>query len=321
MNNYADYYNLPNFVKNQITTISDIYKNNNNVQSFYNSILADANLTKNTSHQDLLNYSVLKKITTKHILEYNYDKLECYSDDNKKITLTKLIKPDKRGHPSRTSKHAVVLGGMLNDKEVVVKYYEADDEKIDISFEIGIYNKLLNMGCKVPWFNDQFMVLNKRVLVIEKLDKLDKNDDIYKIGMSVISQLSYLHTFAIHNDIKPDNIMKKTVDGKTHYYLIDYGGVATSKLCCGYKRRIWSPRWTCQERGAHNQVTNPKHDFIELAYTLNYIHKGCSYNGYKDICKTHLGKFDSFVKTLGKHHTKNINYEEVVDIFRSYSKN
>jgi hypothetical protein len=315
---YPDYTNLPSFVKNQLTSISKLYKNNNDVLKLHNKINNKATGDKSIE-TDLFNHTIMTKFTTKYLLEYHYDALECYSND-KKIKLTKLIKPDKAAN--KTSKHAVVLEGIYEGNPIIVKHYEPDD--IDITYEIDIYNKLRNIGCKIPIFNDQFMVLDKRVLALEKLEKLDKNDNIYKIGMHVVSQLSYLHTFAIHNDIKPDNIMKKIIDEKPYYYLIDYGGVATSKLCCGYKRRIWSPKWTCQERGMHNQVTHPKHDFIELGYTLNFIHKGFDNNSFKNICKTHLGKYDEFVKSLGKHNDKHYNkaidYKMVINIFKSYLK-
>lgn len=315
---YSEYHNLPIFVKKQLTDISKLYKNDHEIKKFYSGLINNTDIPNTASDDDLFNYSILVKLKTKHILEYNYSLLECYSSDGKKIKLTKLIKPDKSKNKNKTSKHAVVLEGIYDETPVIIKYYEMNDDDIDITYEIDIYHKLKNMECNIPQFDDQFMVLNKRVLMLEKLEKLDKHDNIYKIGMNIVSQLSYLHTFAIHNDIKPDNIMKKMIDGKPYYYLIDYGGVSTTKLCCGYKRRIWSPHWTCQERGAHNQVTQPKHDFIELGYTLNYMHKGFNFKSYKNICNTHLGKYNDFVKSLEKHGNKQIDYKMVVNIFKSY---
>ena len=299
MVSFDEYEKLPAHVKAQLTTISKTYKNK-----------VDLNRSpdKKMQGQDLINWAVVSNNTIKSLLENHYDVLECYSDDGDRIVMGEVLK---------SGRHAVVVSGVYGEREVIVKYYERDERKIDVTYEIGIYRKLAELDCKIPWFSDKFMMLGKRVLVVEKLLPLGKDDNIYKIGMSVVEQLSYLHTFAIHNDIKPDNIMKKIVDGKPEYYLIDYGGVTLEKLCCGFRRKIWSPKWTCQPRGGHNQVTYPKHDFIELVLTLNYIHRGCSYRNYKKICEKCLGGFNSHAVGLGKKMRDQIDYDEIIEILRA----
>ena len=307
MIDFNEYANLSSSVKKQITNISKIYRNNSDIVKLQNEIIKKRNNSDDTA-QDTFNLALLQKYNTKSLIEDHYKLLECYSDvDDDKVKLTRIIKKKR---------HAVIVEGTYNARRVVVKYYEKDDKGFDTNFEINIYKKLHKLGSKLPWYSDKFMILNKRVLVIEKLEKLDKTDNINKIGTSIVAQLSYLHTFAMHNDIKPDNIMKKTIDGKREYFLIDYGGVSIEKFCCGYRRRIWTEDWTCQKKGEHDQLTYPKHDFTELAITLNFIHNGFSYKDYKTICKNHLGKFNSFINKLNKQNYSEIDYNHVVSLFK-----
>lgn len=236
--------------------------------------------------------------------------LYCYSKDNTEtIRIKKLL---------TTHKNTVVLVGKYNDKSVIIKYYKS--EKRDTTYEMSIYKRLDKMGCKLPWYSTKFLFMGSKVLVMEKLYKIDKHDDIYSMGKSVVSQLSYLHRFAIHNDIKPGNIMKRKNDSgsedKYSYFLIDFGGVSTEKMKYGYRRWIWTASWTCQPRGQKDQISTPKHDFIELAYTLNYIHNKCDKEGFKEICPECLGKYYKYIRRLGKSDYHDIDYRHVAGLLK-----
>lgn len=314
MNTVTKYSNIDRHTKIQIKNLARYYKNNPYVKR-------DIILMKNEHKQnerrttyddkpprlnkknkrDIFRMALLKNISLREVLEKHYDKLYCYSLNSDSIIQLE--------HVLATHKNTVVLLGTHNNQKVVIKYYKSN--KKDTAHEIDIYAKLQKMGCNLPWFSKQFMILGQPVLVMERLSKINKRDDIYKIGNAVIEQLSYLHRFGLHNDIKPDNIMKKKVGDRYEYYLIDYGGVSTEKMRYGYHRWIWTEKWTCQKKGEHNQISTPKHDFIELAYTLNYIHNECNKENFKNICSNCLGKYYDYVLTLENREYKNINYEYI----------
>jgi hypothetical protein len=229
----------------------------------------------------------------------------CYDLNNRRIN---FIKPLKIG------KHACVMLGYFENKdnslelqdyakdifssthpekdELVIKWYQS--EKRDVTFESGIYKKLSEMGCPLPYFSTNFMYWNQPVLVIEKLEEIGFDDDEKLVGVHVIFQLFYIHKLGVHCDIKPQNIMKKRTKKETHYYLIDFGGLATEKFHDGYRRWLWSPKWSSQKPHKKNQIVYPKHDLIELAFTLNYIKT----KGSDDFRNNFKGKLLRFVKYL-----------------------
>jgi serine/threonine protein kinase len=103
--------------------------------------------------------------------------------------------------------------------------------------------------------------------------------------MKVLEQLSKLHEFACHNDIKPQNIMLENDDyegkkvsfdpelklGHSKVYLIDYGGATREKLDNGFRRQIWTGAYTSQRPHSKMQFTCAKFDFIELIFTIQAI--------------------------------------------------
>ena len=196
--------------------------------------------------------------TWKMMIEIYFDCLRCYSDDGEYIVLTKFIK---------NSKNVKIIQGKLNDRDVVIKYTRDNM----VNKEIEHYNRLMNMGCSLPWFSNKFKFWRDTVLVLEKLEPITQYDDEYKIGRHVIKQLRHVHTFGCHSDIKPSNIMKKKVNKKYKYFLIDYGGMATKPLNDGYRRWTWTKNWTTQDYHVKNQVITPRHDLLELCVVLNAI--------------------------------------------------
>ncbi|SPN79902.1 Protein kinase [Cedratvirus Zaza IHUMI] len=164
-----------------------------------------------------------------------------------------------------TDNFTACTSGYTSRDALVVKWFRNQD--MDITFEMGLYKKLRLLGCPLPYFSCSYRFWKDKVLLMEELESLSEEDDPYQVGVCVLEQLSYLHTFAVHSDIKPNNIMRK---GK-RYYLIDFGGVALKRLDYGYKRWNWSEKWTSQKMHVKNQITTAKNDLIELGYTLNYL--------------------------------------------------
>uniref|UniRef100_A0A6C0BMX2 Protein kinase domain-containing protein n=1 Tax=viral metagenome TaxID=1070528 RepID=A0A6C0BMX2_9ZZZZ len=196
-----------------------------------------------------------------------FGRINCYTHSSGEvIILRKFIK---------NSKGVRVILGMLNGREVVVK--SINSTRHTIRDETSVYQSLKEDGCQVPWFRGDFYFWGQPVLVLEKLEPLDEYDDEFKLGREIIRQLEYVHEFGCHSDIKPQNIMKRvTKKGQKRicqYFLIDYGGVASERLDHGYKRWIWTHKWTSQKphaQGAERVITCTN-DFVELAYVMRAI--------------------------------------------------
>lgn len=216
-------------------------------------------------------------------------------------------KKDKRYHlekPFSKGKHVRLLKTV--EKPYIVKWYRSGDRTA--AYEIEVYKRLKSLGCPLPYFSPNYLFWEEPVLVMEELSPLGKNEDVYKLGRQVIIQLSYLHTFGVHCDIKPDNILKR---GET-YFLIDFGGVAQTKLKWGYKRWIWSKHWTSQVAHSKKQVASPKHDFKELAFTMNAL-KNPGVN-HREEFSGRLGEFIKRVDKIDKRRVLPKDYEDLIKI-------
>lgn len=315
------YENLPRPLKNQLNDLIDIYSNNEKVKTTFYDLLNEFDKKHpditNTIKRKLFKYSIFKSFSTKEILESrHYNSLYCYSDDHEIITFNKLIK---------SGKHCVVLEGRLSNSPVIVKWYQSN--KRDCTYESNIYKRLNDDGCDTPWFSSKFKFWNSPVLVLEKLHSLNQYDDEYKLGIHIIRQLKFLHKFGIHSDIKPQNIMKrisKSSSGKetVKYLLIDFGGVALDPLDYGYRRWIWSPKWTCQPMHKKNQIVTPKHDFLELAFTIkciqNWRHsRGKTDGNCKEGFKGRLKKYFDHIMSLDHKSISDSSYSSIISIFKS----
>jgi hypothetical protein len=131
--------------------------------------------------------------------------------------------------------------------------YLAREEKTDVLWvvkwdredtvlkEIANYKRIQKYGGKIPNVKDtKWMAAGKPVLVIEKLDKLDLTDDEYEIGVQLLeTQFPYLHQFAVHADLKPDNIMKRP--GTREYFIIDMDLTTEKVVGNCYERTHWTP--------------------------------------------------------------------------------
>lgn len=106
-------------------------------------------------------------------------------------------------------------------------------------------------------------------------------DNIFEIDVDILKQLQIIHKFGVHNDIKPQHILRRS-DGK--YFLIGLETIATNKDHSrgGYLRKVWTPKYTSQEPHECGQITRPYNDFMELGSCLNAL-----YNVRRQISKNH----------------------------------
>jgi serine/threonine protein kinase len=206
-----------------------------------------------------------------------------------------------------------VIQGTLNDKEVCIKYYKS--EKRDIGYEISIYEYLDTLGVNLPWYSTEFYVLDHKVLVIEKLEKLSSHDDEYQMAHDIVSQLRKVKCRGVHSDIKPSNIMKK----EGQYTLIDFGGFTREKLEHGYRRWVWTEQWTSQRMHEKKQITTPKHDLVELCFSIKHIQnlksgKKSDDKNTKSGFSGRLLKFHERVMKINPKHVKDEDYLDLLDI-------
>lgn len=154
----------------------------------------------------------------------------------------------------------------INRKEVVLKWSLQETQ-----VEIDNWATVKWLGIPTPIIDGNFKLMDFPVIVLARLYPLDATDDPYKVGKSVLKDLSKLHKVCCHSDLKPDNIMKFIPeDKKAIYYIIDYGSTSTEKLYYGYRRRVWTPLYKSQVPMT-NQVTTAKYDLLELLFTINSL--------------------------------------------------
>jgi hypothetical protein len=225
--------------------------------------------------------------------------------------------------------HVCLLSGWISfaDAKVpaVCKYYKS--VKRTINYEMNCYKKLRDTGADVPWMTSSYMLLGEPVLIVERLNILDETDKPEQVGIDVLKQLRYLHTFGVHSDLKPGNIMCRRRDYECYvdnpetclkYLIIDHGGTAIDKLEHGYRRFTWNPKFTSQEKGARNQVTTPVNDFLELGYTMNFlsqINKMRKFDHRKDF----HGKIKNYMNIVLHLDSKNISndiYDKLIEVLQ-----
>lgn len=324
-----EYERLPKPLKKQLSKISKIFSSN----SFFREKAVKAMSKKFKISEELpkdlksimIKLYVLKKLNPFQILsnEFFFKVTYCYDEKGNIINLKKIIKVGKHACVSvgylknQSENYKKVIDASLGQRseeqcEVVVKWYKS--EKHDISFECAIYRKLNQLGCPLPFFSTKFKFWNEPVLVIEKLRPIDTDDDPCDIGIHVLYQLFFLHKFGVHCDIKPQNIMKKYKNGP-QYFLIDFGGVATESLGNGFRRWLWSPKWTSQKPHQKDQVVFPIHDLIELGFTMNYIKTRGNEANFKKNFRGPLLSYMKYIRRIG-FRPVTIDYINLIDILR-----
>lgn len=251
----------------------------------------------NVNKQLLFHLFLVQYLTPRELFHKQlFPILTCYDKNEKKPNI-RLLDVLKYG------KHACVLVGEVQEKnttrQVIVKWYQSNST--DIEYEVNIYKRLDSMGCPLLRFTSSYKFWNSPVLVLEKLEPLTFNDDKYEMGKQIIYQLTFLHQFGVHCDIKPQNIMKRT-GKKLEYFLIDFGGVATEPLDYGFKRWLWSPKWSSQKPHEEDQITTPVYDLVELGYTMKCLQNWVLSQGKNDgECRSGFkGRLRKYMEYVGK---------------------
>ena len=152
-------------------------------------------------------FKVLKQI--KHTDEV-FEILKLYNPKTKKkIKLIKSL--------GIASDQNVFLAEDDYGREWVIKY--AEDESMDENENI---NRIRDEGgTTFEVSNGWHLSKSETVLVMERLLPIDEYDDEYEMGRQLIPQLQSMHKFALHEDLKPDNIMKRNTPNGPLFFIID----------------------------------------------------------------------------------------------------
>lgn len=167
----------------------------------------------------------------------------------------------------------VYLARDNKNTEWVVKWEQFNDRRFK---QIDNYKKLESMGAQVPIVIDDYTLLGQSVLVIERLEKLDGNDNISDVAKQLLTtQLKYIHKFGVYNDLKPDNIMKKRLlDNSKRYFIIDMD-ISTKRIPNNFKmyaRNISTPYYCSQMIiSSECNSTSYRADLFELSFVLNEL--------------------------------------------------
>jgi hypothetical protein len=207
-----------------------------------------------------------------------------------------------------------ILRGNMMGNNVIVKFYYRTYTNHGVTRlsrttenENNIYERL---GKPKPCISTSYRLLGVPVLVMEEMDDVDGSCNEYEMAEQVVRQLKPLHNFGVHCDIKPGNVMRCKKD-PTKFYVIDYGGVATTRSSRGgFERHTCSPLWTSQKRrtpGGERTVCSAKHDMMELAYTMNTVRlmrKGIPYkvkdksDPIRNTLRGRIKRFYEYAKSL-----------------------
>ncbi|AHH01974.1 hypothetical protein pv_408 [Pithovirus sibericum] len=306
MSNLSWFRNLPEALREQLMDVCDDFSKDERVRSELEKLRSKHGKQKK---EVLLAVAVLTRIPPTELMNEKWlRKLCCYHyKRDKTLTLSKPFTSGKHVRLFHTKDH--------RGRALVAKWYRSGSRSAD--YEIQVYRKLKHLGCPLPYFSKSYRFWNDPVLVMEKLDELGPDEDYYQMGREVLDQLRYLHSFAIHNDIKIGNVMKKVSRGETTYYLIDYGGVAQERLEHGFRRWIWSKHWTSQKPHKSEQVTTAKHDLIELGYTMNGLRnlkKGRKDADARANFKGKIRRYMDRVRVVDPENIRSRDYEDLIEI-------
>lgn len=176
----------------------------------------------------------------------------------------------------------VVYSGAIKTKSgkiypIIAKYKKSS--KLTIENEIKRFKRLSDLGCPLPWYNANFIMNNEQILVMEKLNSLNKKqEDLSLLARDVLDQLRFIHVIGPHCDIKPANILKRVekydrfIEDKNRdytYFLIDFEGIPAEVLGAGFRRKVWTKNYIHED--PTRKYCLPIDDFYELIYTLNNL--------------------------------------------------
>lgn len=259
------YRSFPDELKHQIKVLAPEFSKDSRVLETYRTIMGSFPYQGHVD-VEIWGYAMVSAIPVLEIVQKTrFNILRCYNERGHLIKLENEI---------TSGKHVRLYSAthLRTGRQVIVKLYQSSSGR-DTSYENGIYRRL---GKPEPCFSTAYFLWGCPVLVMAPLRPLDTKDDEYEMGIQVIQQLRYLHRFGVHCDIKPGNVMKRLrYNGKKRYLVIDYGGVSVETKAHGYRRWVWSPKWTSQPRRSENEgrdvIATAKNDLIELGYTMKTL--------------------------------------------------
>jgi hypothetical protein len=287
------YREFPDELKRQIRVLQHKYCRDHRVLSTYRTIMGSK------SHgidPEVMGYSIVSAIPVFEVVQpTQFKNIYCYNNRGHLIELQKEMV---------NGKSVRLYAGVhcRTGRKVVVKLFQSDSGR-DTSYENDIYRRL---GKPEPCFSTAYFLWGCPVLVMAPLKSLDSSDNEYEMAIQVIQQLRRLHRFGVHCDLKPGNIMKRILpDGTKKYLVIDYGGVSIERKEHGYRRWVWSPKWSSQprrvENGGKDVIATSKNDLIELGHTMKTIQNE-RYNNHNpdDIKRGFTGKLKIFMDYVMK---------------------
>lgn len=303
------YYNsLPEPLRLQLIKLQKILITDKDIQKTFKKYFIYAN-SDYENNPELYQLAILYCIPSIYFFEKSWFKhVFCYDNTGHRVYPQKVIS---------VNKHTYVLTGNGRghyNQEFIIKWYHSGSR--NILNEIDMYKRLKKLNCPVPYFATKFYFWDEPVLVMEKLNPLDKSDDEFLIGIAILKQLRFLHTFGVHNDIKPQNIMKRVDNTKTTYFLIDHGGLTIEKFKYGFRRRIWSSKFTSQKPHVSNQLTTAIHDLLELGYTMKYLQVKYKpkYNLTTNIKSGFRGKIKKYMKQIEKITNNQVTKKDYIEL-------
>lgn len=251
-------------LRQQIKDLLPLYREDSRVRHSVERVLSNS---KGVDPLIIWSVMLVRKISAREIFRRHSGRTWCYC----RYESPRVLLKSQLGNEGT---HVLLYRGIADDEEVIIKWYHNPTRGRNSEYENNIYRQL---QYPKPCWSTEYFFWNMPVLIMSPLEKLDSSDSPYQVGIDILQQLPPLHQFAIHNDIKPGNVMKKTTSRGSKYLLIDFGGCATEKVRNGgYRRWIWSPKWTCQprksENGGREVITFPKHDLIELGHTMKDLY-------------------------------------------------
>ena len=200
---------LPESFRKQIAEIARLYHGDKDVTKCFHELVAKMKEEGTYSEQyneTLLHMSTLKTIKASTLIHPRwFHIIRCYNSNGHEIVLKKIIKDHKKSRVM-LGEYTTVNNGKSFVNEVVVKWYSSRKHG-DITKELKIYKMLDKLNCNTPKFNGEYKLWNHNVLVIEKLHHVNALDNECILGAHIVEQLKCFHRFAVHSDIKIDNLI------------------------------------------------------------------------------------------------------------------
>lgn len=273
--------NCDNFIAiGNVNNTKKIYHNSNKIivekinekyKTYFNSndklsiILNTPYYLKHKSKTDNINppseYKKLFDMTYLELDKYlSKIKIENYSGNELKYN--RLLSHESKGNAYRPIIIELENGkfiGKLTQRTNFTSYTPYVENILNINYKNNpVFNyKKFDSTKKNFYYSFEFYIGNFCILVMEKLEKIQRSDSI-KILENLLPFIYENRNEFCHSDIKKENIMKKY----KNYYLIDLDDISIMKEGTGFRRIISTPKITSQRNIPC--ITDVKYDIIEL---------------------------------------------------------